>query len=73
MDKHEAIEEGNAVLFDSGTPKRHRLLDNMSKTDRNKLIEANVLLLESQMPHSDPIVQKRALKSISNLERQLRV
>ena len=60
MTKREIHREFDALLLQTLTAKVHK-----------RLRELNVELLETFMPHSDPVVQLRAIRTIANLERQI--
>ena len=62
MTKREIYREFDALLLQTLTAKVHK-----------RLRELNVELLETFMPHSDPVVQLRAVRTIRNLEAQIRV
>ena len=68
MTKNEVMERLNKVIFHDSKMKIH-----YTKQHVAKIRELNVMLIESCMPFSDPVTQRRAIGTIANLERQIRV
>ena len=67
--KEKILSLANSLVFrgrDKTTPGAK-----LAPTDRAKLIVLNVELLEHYMPHDDPVIQRRAKRTIANLEKQI--
>ena len=68
MEKQDVLIELENVMFH-----RHTVRVHFTKQHMNKIQELNILLLESLMPFRDRTIQKRAIGTIANLEKQIRV
>jgi len=65
------LDQINSILFRKGGDSAGER--KLTKDASNMLIDLNIKLIEAYRPHHDPDVDRRAVRAIANLSRQVRV